>query len=66
MPAQIPSHLLDQVDPVHRDLLRPVIENVEQLTGQRTGLDPIAALPSGAQLADVIRKINEIIQRLQQ
>lgn len=66
MPAPIPSHLLAQIDPVLRAILEPLIENVEQLTGQRQGLPPIAPLPPGAQLADAIRKINEKITRDQQ
>ncbi len=66
MAAQIPSHLLMQLDPVLREILAPLIENVEQLTGQRPGLPPIETLPAGAQLPDVIRKINEKITRDQQ
>ena len=38
-------------------------ENVELLTGQRGG--QIATLPTSATLDDVIRKLNEIISRLQ-
>lgn len=66
MPSTIPKHLLDQVDPVMREILRPIIENIEQLTGQQVGVDPIKPLPAGAQLPDVIRKINEKINRDQQ
>lgn len=66
MPSPIPKHLLDQVDPVMREILRPIIENIEQITGQQVGVDPIKTLPAGAQLPDVIRKINEKINRDQQ
>lgn len=40
-----------------------VRENLQILMGQR--VDPIAPLPSSANLANVIAKINELIDRLQ-
>ena len=40
-----------------------VRENLQIITGQR--VDPLAALPAGASLADVIAKLNELIGRLQ-
>ena len=43
-------------------LLRPIKENIEILTGQRTG--PVSTLPSDATLPTVISKLNEVIARL--
>lgn len=43
-------------------LLRPMKENIESITGARGG--PLAQLPSDADLAAVISKINAIIARL--
>lgn len=43
-------------------LLRPIKENIEILTGQRTG--PLQPLQSNATLAEVISKLNEVIARL--
>ena len=43
-------------------LLRPIKENIETITGTRGG--PLAQLPSDADLAAVISKINAIIARL--
>jgi hypothetical protein len=40
-----------------------VKETLEVITGARVG--KITALPSGATLADVIAKVNEIVARLQ-
>lgn len=40
-----------------------VRENLQIMTGQR--VDVLAVLPSSASLADVIAKINEIVNRLQ-
>ena len=43
-------------------LLQPMKQNIEQLTGVRGGA--LTQLPSDASLADVISKINAIIDRL--
>lgn len=40
-----------------------VKETLETITGQRAGR--IEKLPAGASLADVVAKVNEIIDRLQ-
>lgn len=65
MPAQIPTHLLEQLDPILRELLEPLIENVQTLNGTRPGLDPIEELPAGAGTGEIVQKINETIRRNQ-
>lgn len=49
-------------DPAVAALLRPMKENIELMNGVRGG--QISSLPTGAALADVIAKINEIIGKL--
>jgi hypothetical protein len=65
MPAQVPTHLLEQLDPILRALLEPLIENVQTLTGTRPGVEPIAQLPPGASAGEVLQKVNEVINRNQ-
>lgn len=49
-------------DPTLRPTLDAIKENIEILTGQRrNGIKP---LPATASLADVIAKVNQIIDRL--
>ena len=43
--------------------LQALKENIELITGVRGG-SPVAALPAGATLADVVSKINEIVGKL--
>lgn len=62
MPS-IPKENLDFFDPAQRQLLEPIIEHVEVVSGQR--LPPIAELPPGASLGDVIQKVNEWLRRAQ-
>lgn len=45
-------------------ILTPIKENLDLITGVRTG--PIAQLPQTAVLLDAVNKINEIIIRLNQ
>lgn len=61
MSAQIPSTA--GIDPVIRRVLDPIKENVEQLRGRRGG--KIEALSDAATTAEIIAKINAIIDRLQ-
>ena len=49
-------------DPVARNLLSALKENVEIISGARGG--EIQSLPSNATLSDVISKINEIIGKM--
>lgn len=49
-------------DPVARNLLAAIKENVEVITGIRS--QPIETLPTNASLSDCISKINEIIERI--
>ena len=39
--------------------------NLDEITGKGRGMTPIASLDSGATLAQVISKINEILTRIQ-
>jgi hypothetical protein len=50
------------VDPVVANILRPMKENIEIMTGIRGG--GIETLADNAPLSDVISKINEIIERI--
>lgn len=51
-------------DPAQSKFNQAVKENLEVLTGQRAGR--IATLDASASTAQIISKINEIIDRLQQ
>lgn len=44
--------------------VRALIENVEVLKGRRPGQDKILRLPAGASTADIVERLNEIIDRL--
>lgn len=57
----IPS-VMGVQDPVARNMLSALKENVEIITGLRT--QPIQPLPATATLTDAISKINEIIERV--
>jgi hypothetical protein len=58
MKRAIPSPQSNQID-----INRAVKENLEQIMGQRLGL--IQGLPASASTAEIVAKINEIIDRLQ-
>lgn len=62
MKRSIPQ-LPPTMDPQEKRVMQAIKENLETITGQRTG--PIANLPPDATLVDVINKVNEIIDRLQ-
>lgn len=49
-------------DPVARNMLSALKENVEIMSGVRSG--ELKTLSNNASLADVISKVNEIIARL--
>lgn len=57
----IPS-VMGVSDPVARNLLVAMKENIEVMTGARG--DTIKSLPTNATLTDCISKINEIIERI--
>ena len=46
-----------------RGVLEAMKENIEEIRGVRSG--KVAALPSTASTSDVIKKINELLTRLQ-
>lgn len=54
----IPSEL-------NQKFVETVKEVIETITGRRPGVKKIAQLPTTATLADVISKLNEILDRLQ-
>lgn len=61
MTPQIPSTA--GIEPGLRRILDPMKENIEVLKGRRgTRIEPLA---DGATSAEIITKINEIIERLQ-
>lgn len=60
--AAIPS--TQGLPPETRRVLDPLIESVESIKGRRRA-GKIKALPASASLADVIAKINEVLERLQ-
>ena len=39
-------------------------ENIEIITGARPTLSPMAKLPTGASLSDIVAKVNEVITRI--
>jgi len=47
------------------NILEAIRENVEKTNGTRSGTTPIASLATTATTAQIISKINEIIDRLQ-
>lgn len=57
----IPS-VMGVSDPVARNLLGAMKENIEIMTGARSHV--IETLPVNASLSDCISKINEIIERI--
>lgn len=57
-----PTIVVTTRDPTLRPTLDAIKENIEILTGQRR--NRIQPLPATASLADVIAKVNQIIDRL--
>jgi hypothetical protein len=49
-------------DPVARNLLGAIKENIEQMNGTRGGI--VEKLPNNASLSDVVSKVNEIIGKI--
>lgn len=47
-------------------VVEPMKQNIEMITGARAGSTSLAPLPSNASLADVITKINAILSRINQ
>lgn len=52
------------LDPATRNVLDPMIEVLETITGRRPKIAKIAALPENATLGETRDKVNEIIKRL--
>ena len=62
----IPRNQLEAIPVEYRELIEALVENVETMTGQRAQLPPVEALPAGSDLARVIRKVNELLTRIQE
>jgi len=58
----IPSYPIN--DRATQQMVYAIKENIEILTGSRSGVTPIAALPTTASTTEMIDKINELINRL--
>lgn len=45
-------------------VLEPVKQSIEMITGARAGISEIKGLQAGASLEEVVKKVNEIIARI--
>lgn len=56
---------LRTADPALNRFAAAVKQNLDQMTGQTRNTHPMEKLPLDAPMADVIRLLNEIVDRLQ-
>lgn len=59
-----PSITTSGLPPQLAKALEPVKQSIEMITGARAGISEVKGLSSGASLEDVVKKVNEIIARI--